>query len=681
MLPRQLTIVLAALATSFAPVACAQSPQVPPPAQPAATPASTTARPATAATIAPSVDPRRDRVAAAIQAAELGNFDAASYGDLVDHPLYRWIEYASLRRNIDGVTGPRATAFLQRYQGEAVAEEFRELWLAATARREDPAAFLKAWDDEITSTKLRCARLDAQLSLGRTDPQWTRDAQAIWNGSNGKPLPNDCDPVFAALDQRGGLTTAMRWDRIDQAVAEWQPGVIRSIAAGLPAGERTLAGDYAAFLDEPHARALDWPKTPRSRLVASHGLARLGKADPDRAETLLPQYASALGFTEADRGRAMYMIALWTVASYLPDSERRLNLVPESSYDERLHEWRVREALSRSDWPAALAAIRKMSDKQRSDSTYEYFEARLAELTGDKATAQARYAAAAREPEFHGFLAADRIDQPYVLCPWEVQADAATLATVAGNPALQRAIGLYNLGRPGWAVEEWAEAVEGFSDTQRQLAVKIAQANGWFDRAVFALGDGARESQLYTLRFPLHHDATIRREAERNDIDPAWVAAEIRAESIFNPQARSGANALGLMQVLPATGAAVSRRIGQPWGGTQSLYDPDTNIVLGTAYLRQMLDEYGGKPYFAIAGYNAGPTPLARWQSQRPGMDPDFWIETISYAETRDYVARVLAFSVIYDWRLDGDALRLSDRIQGETDGPRKQFQCPAQSP
>jgi soluble lytic murein transglycosylase len=138
---------------------------------------------------------------------------------------------------------------------------------------------------------------------------------------------------------------------------------------------------------------------------------------------------------------------------------------------------------------------------------------------------------------------------------------------------------------------------------------------------------------------------------------------------------------MGLMQVLPATGAAVSRRIGQAWGGSQSLYEPETNIVLGTAYLRQMLDEYGGKPYFAIAGYNAGPTPLARWQAQRPGMAPDFWIETISYHETRDYVARVLAFSVIYDWLLEGDALRLSDRIQGDLDGPRKQFQCPAASP
>src|SRR5690606_37378600 len=117
---------------------------------------------------------------------------------------------------------------------------------------------------------------------------------------------------------------------------------------------------------------------------------------------------------------------------------------------------------------------------------------------------------------------------------------------------------------------------------------------------------------------------------------------------------------------------------GRSWGGAASLYEPDTNIVLGTAYLRQMLDQYGGKPYFAIAGYNAGPAPLTRWQTQRPGMDADFWIETISYKETREYVARVLAFSVIYDWRLDSNALRLSDRLHGRTNAARKPFACPA---
>src|SRR3546814_19996107 len=128
----------------------------------------------------------------------------------------------------------------------------------------------------------------------------------------------------------------------------------------------------------------------------------------------------------------------------------------------------------------------------------------------------------------------------------------------------------------------------------------------------------------------------MRREARKHRRDPAWVAADIRAESIFNPRARSSANARGLMQVLPSTGAAVAKRNGIPYGGAESLYDSDTNIAIGTAYLRQMEDKYG-QTYFAIAAYNAGPSPVARWPSQRPGMEPDFWIETISYKETRDY--------------------------------------------
>jgi len=207
----------------------------------------------------------------------------------------------------------------------------------------------------------------------------------------------------------------------------------------------------------------------------------------------------------------------------------------------------------------------------------------------------------------------------------------------------------------------------------------VARDNGWFDRAVFSLGKTPDEQRLYALRFPLHHDDTIRRESLRNAIDPAWVAAEIRAESIFNPKARSPANAMGLMQVLPATGASVAKSIGLAnYGGAASLYDPDTNIAIGTAYLRQLMDKYQGLPYVTIAAYNAGPTPTARWQTQRPGFDPDIWIETISYKETREYVARILAFSVIYDWRLNGDALPVSDRMNGRLQARRKSFTCAA---
>src|SRR3546814_5485059 len=80
-----------------------------------------------------------------------------------------------------------------------------------------------------------------------------------------------------------------------------------------------LANDYAAFFGAVHDRALQWPKTPRSRLVASHGLAKLAKSTPAAAENALPRFAQALGFTEEDRGRVLYQVALWTAASYEPE--------------------------------------------------------------------------------------------------------------------------------------------------------------------------------------------------------------------------------------------------------------------------------------------------------------------------------------------------------------------------
>ena len=154
--------------------------------------------------------------------------------------------------------------------------------------------------------------------------------------------------------------------------------------------------------------------------------------------------------------------------------------------------------LARSDWQAALAAIRKMGDKQRSDSRWTYFEARLLEMTGDKAGAQAAYQRAAREPQFHGFLAADRINQPYALCPWIPHDSDAAKAAVARDPAIVRAMALYRIDRGGWAQREWDDALSRFDDTQRRLAVEVAQDNGWFDRAVFALGKQPRTNSACT---------------------------------------------------------------------------------------------------------------------------------------------------------------------------------------
>jgi len=622
------------------------------------------------------------QVQAALQAAEAGQaYDPAS---VATSPIAGWVEYAALRRNIDTLPPQRGQDFLARYRGQAVAEAFRQAWLPALARRQDWTDFLAAWSPSIQDTALRCVALDARQALGQVDAAWTSEAQAIWR-STGKPLPSECDAPFAILAARGGLPPALRWERIDKAAGEWQPAAMRAAARGLPADEAALANDYASFFDAINERALNWPRTERSRWMASQGLARLAKSVPVAAEAQLPKYAQALGFTDADRGRVLYQVALQSASSYEAEGARRLAAVPLSAYDDRLHELQVREAIARQDWRGALAAIRRMGDAQRTQARWTYFEARLSELTGDKAGAQALYAKAATKAEFHGFLAADRIGQAYTLCPSIPRDTPDARNAVARTPALVRALALYRIDRRGWAQREWDDALSRFGDDQRRIAVGLAEEAGWFDRGVFGLVNvGGKtypdESRLYLLRFPMHHDATIRREAARNGLDPAWVAGEIRSESVFDPKARSSANARGLMQLLPGTGADVARRLGLPWGGADSLYDPDTNITLGSAYLRQLLDKYG-KPYQTIAAYNAGPAPVARWTSQRPSMDPDFWIETISYKETREYVARVLAFSTIYDWRLNGDAVRLSDRMNGVAGGKRIAFTCPLAAP
>ena len=614
---------------------------------------------------------------AAIGAAQRGQLASGQAEALRSDPRWPWLEYAQLSRNLDTTDATQVRAFLQRYDGQASASALRPLWLASLSRRQQWSDFLADWRPS-EDVALRCTRLNAQQALGRTEANWNSDAQALWR--SGKSLPDACDATFATLAARGGLDDALRWERFDLAVAEGDPAVMRSAARGLPADALALAQDYAAFVQAPHARAAQWPRDARSRQVAAAGLAKLAKNDPDGAERQLAQLAPVLGMDEAQRGQVQYQVALWTVASYLPDSARRLAAVPDAAYDERLHEWRAREAMARSDWKAALDAIRRMPAKQREDSRWRWFEGRMLEKTGRGGEAQALFRSAATSPTFHGFLAADRLKLPYALCPWDPADPPALRKEVARDPALVRALALQRIDQPGWAVREWNDALTRFDDAGRRTAVALAQEQGWFDRAVFSLGKQPDEQRLYRLRFPLHHDGDIREAARRNDLDPAWIAAEIRAESIFNPNARSPANARGLMQLLPGTAAGVAQRTGLPYAGAESLYDSSTNIALGSAYLREMEDKYG-QTYQAIAAYNAGPTPTARWLSQRPSHDPDLWIETISYKETRDYVARVLAFSAIYDWLLNNDALPVSERLLGHNAGARKRFACPAAAP
>ena len=193
-------------------------------------------------------------------------------------------------------------------------------------------------------------------------------------------------------------------------------------------------------------------------------------------------------------------------------------------------------------------------------------------------------------------------------------------------------------------------------------AAILAHRWGWHSRAIAAAASVGEYDDL-ALRYPLPYDSTFQRYAADASISPTWAYGVARSESLFMRDVRSRAGAIGLMQLMPATGRDVAREISLPYSGLDTLTDPDSNIRLGTTYLGRMAERYGGNQVLATAAYNAGPHRVDAWLPDEGTIDARIWIENIPFNETRGYVRRVLAADTIFHWRMTGETRRLSDEL------------------
>lgn len=186
-----------------------------------------------------------------------------------------------------------------------------------------------------------------------------------------------------------------------------------------------------------------------------------------------------------------------------------------------------------------------------------------------------------------------------------------------------------------YALAEWLHQ-QGDTYGGIMLGREIQRATGSWNR------------RLLRIIYPFPFRASIEAESRRHGLDPAFVAALIRQESMFNPLAVSGAGAIGLMQVTPATGRALAASVGIRDFTAASLADPAINVRLGTLYLAQLFARYGDRVPELLVAYNAGPSRLARWRAFPEYGDAEIFGERIPYGETRDYVRVVQANAEIY---------------------------------
>ena len=164
------------------------------------------------------------------------------------------------------------------------------------------------------------------------------------------------------------------------------------------------------------------------------------------------------------------------------------------------------------------------------------------------------------------------------------------------------------------------------------------------------------------LSFPMPFREEVIRRTREIDLDPAYVYGLIRQESRFVMDARSHVGAAGLMQVMPATAKWTARKIGLNNFTVDQLNQRDTNIAIGTGYLKLVLDNFEGSQALAAAAYNAGPSRSRRWRNG-PVIEGAIWAENVPFNETRDYVKKVLSNATAYAALISGQPQSLKSRL------------------
>lgn len=586
---------------------------------------------------------------------------------VTDYPLHPYLEYAELRRRLYLLPYEDVDQFLDRYQNTYIGDELNERWLNTLHRKKhwhDYQTYYTAYPNSARRTDQQCWFLLARLNSG--DQSALQDVEPLWNV--GKSQPDECDPLFKAWMDAGYLTDDIAWERFQKAMANREITLARYLVKHMPASLAPL-GKLVLEVDRHPQRLKKHHRfdgtDPRLEAVILHGIRRYARRDPLAAMQEWEHYDAKHYFEEVARSETQqYLITRLVRQGEMQAAQQLLQQTKEITSQEVI-EWLARDALRNQDWQRVYDSLQLMTPEEQQSERWLYWRARALEKLGiedpDYPTPKQIYASLALTRGFYGFMAADVLGHEYTFIDRPVDTTAETLEAVARDPALVRAKELFELGELNDARHEWLYATEEMKPAQLLAAGKLAEQWGWYRKSIQAVVE-ARYWDDLQLRFPLAYEDAVNSAAAATNIDSHFLFAIARQESAFAADAKSSAGAMGLMQLMPATARQTARQIGVKYR-YWDLIKPDSNITLGSNYLHQLLDDFGGNRILATAAYNAGPHRVKQWLSQRDAQIPyDIWIETIPFNETRGYVQNVLSYSVIYSYRLGSHQPLLSEK-------------------
>ncbi len=577
------------------------------------------------------------------------------------YPLYPYLEYHYLRPRLHNIGKTPVRRFLDANPDLPVAALLRRQWLRLLAKRGDWRGFLQAYTPQRDIT-LQCLALRARIHTGQTRGI-VAAIRPLW--LVGHSQADECDPLFAYLYQSGAIDQTLLWARIRLAMSQGHTRLARYLGRRLDPRQAPRLRLWLALHRHP-ARHLHDPglrdDTADNRELLAHALRRLADSDVDKALSAWRELRQAYHFSERRRRDIQRRLAIAAVHQDSIQAVALLRDIPDDEVDESVQRYRLRAALEARDWRALRDWTSNYRQLPGNRLRWQYWQARALEELGQADKAIALYRELSSERDYYGFLAADRLGIGYSFNHHEIALPAAQRRRLLAIPGILRARELYLLNQHTSARREWYHATRGMNRRDLELAAALAGSWGWHDRGILALGK-ARSYDDLKLRFPLPFRVLVTENARRQRLEPGLIYSLIRSESAFMEEARSHKGALGLMQLLPATGKRTAKRIRMALKRSHDLLRADKNIPIGSAYLRQMLDRFDGNLGMAAAAYNAGPRRVRAWQPEIGCETAELWIEQIPFTETRRYVRNALFYSAIYDWRMGRPVHSIESRL------------------
>ncbi len=580
-------------------------------------------------------------------------FEAAA-AQATGHPLSVYLDYWRLRLRLfekpangqaentgsDGSADQDVEAFLARHPHTLVGDLLRRDWILDLGRRgEWPRV-----DEQINrwilrdDTQAHCRGWQSAAVQGR--PMSEEAARTLFSP---REYGEACGALIETLAADGSLTEDDLRRLLRLSLEANAPGSVRKVAGLL----ELPAIDVEAALQRP-ARALRSASSPEIALIAA---VRLARQEPEEA-------VRALEDVRALSPAARSFVRAQAAAHAMRRLDARALEWARTSLDAELADetldWLARAALRDSDWATLHTVIEKMSLPNRREPTWLYWQARAHQALGRPEQANTALREIAGQHHFYGQLAAEELGRLTTVPARAPRPTEQELAMPAGNAGFARALKFYEMGLRFEGNREWNFQLRGMNDRQLLATAEWACRQSILDRCVNT-ADRTRDQHDFHLRFVTPFLEQLQPVALSRELDPAWVYGLIRQESRFIMDARSSANAQGLMQIIPPTARWIARKLGRSDFRLEDLNTLETNLEFGTFYLKNVLDDMDGSPVLASAGYNAGPGRPRSWRNTLPGsVEGAIFAEIIPFSETRSYVKNVLSNATYYSALLSG---------------------------